>query len=235
MNQELGTLLGDVAQLGERGVRNAEVRGSIPLISTISFTAFGNRTFNRAGASNYFDMKHYSILVLTLAAVGLFAMTAAAQRNIAPAVELDPILEADANHNLDVARQAFGPRKAYKQVLLRFEETFAAHPEFSNMEEFLYMAGMSSYYLSKNEGRQKVNLKVDREREKYAPEKLREDAVAYLGMMLERYPESKFRDQAESVMNECADGRHFRNRIVHAGKHQFDVRREFLVCRFSID
>ena len=26
---------GDVAQMGERGVRNAEVRGSIPLISTI--------------------------------------------------------------------------------------------------------------------------------------------------------------------------------------------------------
>ena len=25
---------GDVAQMGERGVRNAEVRGSIPLIST---------------------------------------------------------------------------------------------------------------------------------------------------------------------------------------------------------
>src|SRR5690606_11353343 len=139
------------------------------------FTRFGNRTFTRAGASNYFDMKHYSILILTLAAVGIFSMTAAAQRNIAPAVELDPILEADANHNLDVARQAFGPRKAYKQVLLRFEETFAAHPEFSKMEEFLYMAGMSSYYLSKNEGRQKVNLKVEREREKYAPEKLREE------------------------------------------------------------
>ena len=30
--------IGDVAQLGERGVRNAEVRGSSPLISTtISF------------------------------------------------------------------------------------------------------------------------------------------------------------------------------------------------------
>ena len=26
--------VGDVAQLGERGVRNAEARGSIPLIST---------------------------------------------------------------------------------------------------------------------------------------------------------------------------------------------------------
>ena len=27
-------MVGDVAQLGERGVRNAEARGSIPLIST---------------------------------------------------------------------------------------------------------------------------------------------------------------------------------------------------------
>ena len=199
---ELETRFGDVAQLGERGVRNAEVRGSIPLISTISLHAFGNRTFIRPGASNHFDMKQLSIFILTIAAVGLFTMTAAAQRNIAPAVELDPILEADANHNLDVARQAFGPRKAYKQVLLRFEETFAAHPEFSKMEEFLYMAGMSSYYLSKNEGRQKVNLKVEREREKYAPEKLRQDAIAYFALMLERNPQSSFKDQVAKIQQE---------------------------------
>ena len=32
---------GDVAQTGERGVRNAEVRGSIPLISTRIFTYYG--------------------------------------------------------------------------------------------------------------------------------------------------------------------------------------------------
>ena len=32
---------GDVAQTGERGVRNAEVRGSIPLISTKIFTYYG--------------------------------------------------------------------------------------------------------------------------------------------------------------------------------------------------
>ncbi len=147
-------------------------------------------------------MKQLSIFILTIAAVGLFTMTAAAQRNIAPAVELDPILEADANHNLDVARQAFGPRKAYKQVLLRFEETFAAHPEFSKMEEFLYMAGMSSYYLSKNEGRQKVNLKVEREREKYAPEKLRQDAIAYFALMLERNPQSSFKDQVAKIQQE---------------------------------
>ena len=34
-------LRGDVAQTGERGVRNAEVRGSIPLISTKIFTYYG--------------------------------------------------------------------------------------------------------------------------------------------------------------------------------------------------
>jgi outer membrane protein assembly factor BamD (BamD/ComL family) len=133
--------------------------------------------------------------------VGLFG-AASAQRNIEPAIERDPLLEQDANHNLDVARQAFGPRKAYKQVLLRFEETFAAHPEFSRMEEFLYMAGMSSYYLSKNEGRQKVNLKVDREREKYAPERLREDAVAYFSMLIDKYPETRYKDEAEKIVKE---------------------------------
>ena len=31
-------MCGDVAQMGERGVRNAEVRGSIPLISTYPTT-----------------------------------------------------------------------------------------------------------------------------------------------------------------------------------------------------
>lgn len=130
----------------------------------------------------------------------MLTVPVSAQRNVQPA--FDPILEQDAKHNLDVARQAFGPaRKAYKQVLLRFEETFAAYPEFSGMDEFLYLAGMSSYYLSRNEGKQKVNLKNDREREKYAPEKLREDAVAYLAMLVDKYPASKFRGDAEKALD----------------------------------
>jgi outer membrane protein assembly factor BamD (BamD/ComL family) len=123
-----------------------------------------------------------------------------AQRNVTPAV--DPILEADAKHNLDVARQAFRLKKAYKGVLMRFEETYAAYPEFSNIEEFLYLAGMSSYYLSKNQGRQKVNLKSDKEKDKFAPAKLREDAVAYLSMMLEKNPQTQYKDEAEKVLSE---------------------------------
>lgn len=143
-----------------------------------------------------------SVLAIFLAAT-LFSIPSVAQRNVTPAIERDPLLEADARHNLDVAWQAFGPaRKAYKQVLLRFEETFAAYPDFSKMDEFLYLAGMSSYYLSKNEGKQKVNLKIEKEKEKYAPEKLRQDAVAYLSLMLDRNPDSQYRSNADRILKE---------------------------------
>jgi hypothetical protein len=42
--------------------------------------------------------------------------------------------------------------------------------------------------LSKNEGRQKVDLTLPKEKTKFAPEKLREDAEAYLAKMLELNP-----------------------------------------------
>jgi len=139
----------------------------------------------------------YFALILTL---GLCSYEVQAQRNVTPAV--DPILETDAKHNLDVARQAFRLKKAYKGVLMRFEETYAAYPEFSNIEEVLYLAGMSSYYLSQNKGKQKVNLKSEKEKEKFAPQKLREDAVAYLSLMLEKNPQSQYKDEAETVLKE---------------------------------
>lgn len=137
------------------------------------------------------------------AATILFSITAFAQRNVTPAIDRDPLLEADAKHNLDVAWQAFKPgRKAYKQVLLRFEETFAAYPEFSKMDEFLYLAGMSSYYLSKNEGRQKINFNSEKDKEKFAPEKLRQDAAAYFALMLEKNPHSSYKAEAEKILKE---------------------------------
>ena len=142
-----------------------------------------------------------SLLLLSL--LLLASLPVFSQRNIDPAIARDPILEADAKHNLDVAWQAFKPlKKAYKQVIMRFEETFAAYPQFSKMDEFLYLAGMSSVYLSKNEGRQKVNLKNEKEKEKYAPEKLKENAVAYFSTLIENYPESKYRAEAEKTLNE---------------------------------
>ena len=98
-------------------------------------------------------LRSFFILSLLLITVG----GVAAQRNVTPAIDRDPLLEADAKHNLDVALNAFKLKKAYKGVLLRFEETYAAYPDFSKIDEFLYIAGMSSYYLSENKGKQKVD------------------------------------------------------------------------------
>ncbi len=133
---------------------------------------------------------------------GLAVSFASAQRNIDQAIDRDPLLELDAKHNLDVAWQAYRLKKAYKGVLLRFEETYAAYPTFSKIDEFLYLAGMSSYLLSKNEGKQKVNLKLEKEKDKFAPAKLREDAVAYFGLMLEKNPQSQYKDDADKILKE---------------------------------
>ncbi len=132
--------------------------------------------------------------------LSVFAATTAAQRNVTPAVARDPILEADAKHNLDVAWQSYKLKKAYKGVLMRFEETYAAYPEFSKIDEFLYLAGMSSFYLSENKGRQKIDLKLEKDKEKFAPEKLKEDAIAYLSLLTDKYPESHYRDSARRTL-----------------------------------
>ena len=129
-----------------------------------------------------------------------FASSSFAQKQIEPQLQRDPILEADAKHNLEVAQQYFKLKKAYKAVLMRFEETFAAYPEFSKMDEFLYMAGMSSYYLSQNKGKQKIETEA--EKKKFAPEKLREDAVAYLSQLVEKYPQSNYKSDAQKTLKQ---------------------------------
>ena len=144
-------------------------------------------------------MKYRFAIILT--AIVLFGVPVLAQRNVTPAIDRDPVLEADAKHNLDVARQAFTPlKKAYKQVLLRFEETYAAYPEFSQIDEFLYIAGMSSYYLAANKGKQKIDPKFEKDKEKFAPEKLKGDAIAYLSTVVEKYPQSKFVADASKTL-----------------------------------
>ena len=146
--------------------------------------------------------KAFISFVIVLAGVIASTLPAPAQKNVIPAINRDPLLEQDARHNLDVAWQAFQLKKAYKGVILRFDETFAAYPDFSKMDEFLYIAGMSSFYLSENKGKQKVDLKSEKEKERFAPAKLRDDAVAYLTMVVEKYPESKFRTDAEKALKD---------------------------------
>lgn len=141
------------------------------------------------------NLSTLAFIFFSLFAVGNSAF---AQKQIEPQIQRDPILELDANHNLEVAQQYFKTKKAYKAVLMRFEETFAAYPEFSKMDEFLYLAGMSSYYLSENKGKQKVTSEEDKK--KFAPQKMREDATAYLAQIVEKYPQSQFKTEAEKTL-----------------------------------
>ena len=134
-----------------------------------------------------------TFLVLAVSVTGVFA-----QRNVTPAIDRDPLMELDAKHNLDVAWNYFKLKKAYKATLMRFEETFAAYPDFSKIDEFLYLGGMSSYYLSENKGKQLIDLKT--EKEKFAPAKLKEDAKMYLTMVVDKYPDSKYVAEAKKTL-----------------------------------
>jgi outer membrane protein assembly factor BamD (BamD/ComL family) len=147
-------------------------------------------------------------IFIALFATFLLTTAAFAQRSPTPAIDRDPVLEQDAKHNLDVAWQAFGPgKKAYKQVILRFEETYAAYPDFSKIDEFLYIAGMSSYYLSENKGKQKLDPKSTKDKDKFSPEKLKENAIAYLSTVVDKYPESRYRPDAETTLKMLKNGK----------------------------
>jgi outer membrane protein assembly factor BamD (BamD/ComL family) len=143
--------------------------------------------------------KSFIILSLLLFTV---VPVAFAQKQIEQQIQRDPVLEADAKHNLEVADQYFKLKKAYKATLLRCEEIIAAYPEFSRMDKVLFYAGMSSYQLSENKGKQKLDFRgmSDDDKKKFAPEKLREDAIAYLNQLKEQFPKSEYIGETEKVL-----------------------------------
>lgn len=143
--------------------------------------------------------KAFLIFTFILAGFAFVSPTYAQDKEDSEA-QFQAILEADAKSNLKIARYYFNAKKAYKAVLSRLEETIDAYPAFSEMDEVLYLAGTSSYYLSENKGKQKVDLSNDLDKDKYTPEKLRENAVAYLSLLVEKYPDSKFKEDAEGIL-----------------------------------
>jgi outer membrane protein assembly factor BamD (BamD/ComL family) len=136
-------------------------------------------------------MKKSIILVVGLVFLALSSSVARAQsavRQPDASVLRDPMLEKDSKHNLDTARQYFKLKKAYRASLSRAEEIIAGYPNFSQIDEALFIAGMSNLYLSEKKGKQQPTLPV---------EKHRAEARAYLSRLVNEYPESKFRKDAE--------------------------------------
>lgn len=145
-----------------------------------------------------------NLLIFVFSFCGLLFLSspAFAQKTVEPQIQRDPVLEADSLHNLNVAKQYFKLKKAYKAVKLRLDETVAANPNFSKMDEVLYLLGMSNYYLSEGKGKQEINAKTDDEKATYAPENLRSEAVSQLTQLVENFPNSKFKSDAEKALKE---------------------------------
>jgi outer membrane protein assembly factor BamD (BamD/ComL family) len=136
-------------------------------------------------------MKKSILLALALVVLVLGASGARAQSTVRQpdaSVLRDPLLEKDSKHNLNAAWQYFKLKKAYRASLSRAEEIIAGYPNFSQLDEALYLAGMSNLYLSQKKGKQQPTLPA---------EKHRTEARAYLSRLVQEYPDSKFRKDAE--------------------------------------
>ena len=148
--------------------------------------------------------KIYSLLALILFTLLLCAPAARAQGNVKsgpdPATIRDPELEKDSLHNLEVARQYFKLKKAYVASLKRCEEVIAGNPNFAKLDEILFMAGESSLFLAENKGKQSPSLYVITEnggKRTLKPEDFRDLARGYLSQLVNDFPNSTFRKQAE--------------------------------------
>ena len=144
-----------------------------------------------------------ALLMLTLL-VGVRSIACAqAGAKQGPKVDRNLDVESDSMHNLEVARHYFKLRKAYVAALQRCEEIIAANPAFSRIDEVLYMAGESSLSLSEGKGKQKPSLYVIHEgdaKKTLTPDEFRDLARDYFSQLINSYPQSSFRGQAELAL-----------------------------------
>ena len=117
-----------------------------------------------------------------------------------PAAVRDVETEQAAKHELEVARHYFKNKKAYYAAFKRCEELAAGYPEFYKLDEVLYIAGMSSLYLSEGKGKQKPPASTPEKAENFSPENLRTTAREYLTRVVDDFPKSDFRKDAQEAL-----------------------------------
>jgi hypothetical protein len=137
-------------------------------------------------------------------AVSLAASARAQSGTVAagPAVARDADAEKSAKHELEVARHYFHNKKAYLASYKRADELIAGYPEFSKLDEVLYIAGMSSFYLSQGKGKQALPKAEAGRPAEYTPEDMRDNAREYLSRLVSDYPKSSFRKEAEETLGQ---------------------------------
>jgi len=119
-----------------------------------------------------------------------------------PAAARDADAEKSAKHELEVARHYFHNKKAYLASYKRADELIAGYPEFSKLDEVLYIAGMSGFYLSQGKGKQALPKAEPGKHPEYTPEDLRDSAREYLSRLVNDYPKSNYRKEAEEALSQ---------------------------------
>lgn len=132
--------------------------------------------------------------------VGARAQTTTGPGGPPPEILRDVESEKAAKHELEVARHYFKNKKAYYAALKRSEELAAGYPEFYKIDEVLYIAGMSSLYLSEGKGKQKPNASTPEKKEEVSPENLRASARDYLTRLVNEHPQSSFVKEAQAAL-----------------------------------
>lgn len=139
-------------------------------------------------------------LTFGLMASGARAQTGTVATGPDPSMTRDVETEKAAKHELEVARHYFKNKKAYYAAFKRCEELAAGYPEFYRIDEVLYIAGMSSLYLSEGKGKQKPPTATAEQKEVFSPESMRATARDYLTQLVNDHPQSDFRKEAQEAL-----------------------------------
>jgi len=107
-----------------------------------------------------------------------------------------------AKHELEVARHYFKNKKAYLASFKRADELIAGYPEFPQIDEALYIAGMSGVYLLEGKGKQPLPKAAPDDLSVLTADNVRESARMYLERIINNYPKSDFRKQAEAALTQ---------------------------------
>jgi outer membrane protein assembly factor BamD (BamD/ComL family) len=124
-----------------------------------------------------FRKKSIAAILIVLSTAALGAAQGPARGRIDP--PRDPVLEVQAKHNLEVARWYLNKRKAYEGARDRLKEILDTYPDFSRIDEVIYLLGEAHMKLGKNEV-----------------------AAEYYNRLVKDYPSSELVKKAEARLDE---------------------------------
>jgi outer membrane protein assembly factor BamD (BamD/ComL family) len=126
-------------------------------------------------------MKLIATTIIFALTVGTFCSSSSAAQGPVKPIETprDAAKEIAAKHNLEVARWNLTKRKAYEGARDRLQEIIDTYPDFSRMDEVVFLMGEVFLKLGKNE-----------------------NAVDYYKKLLKDYPASEFAKKTQARLDE---------------------------------